>query len=395
VKALRRARSAAILLAAAGLLTAAPAPPAVSAALPGPNLPSPAPPLLGPFHGSLRGIAYGGHGELRLADDRTRGVSKPEWFSIDRVDGFVSVQIRPRLELAGRGAWDHGTDDFSMERAELGFKLRPTLQLHGGIFLVPLGRTNLEHDAPLNEFDEQSLVATQLIGVPNAELGAGMRGVSRTSTGRALEYEVDLVTGLDDGLIMDSPGGTRLAEGRNNYGDNNGLPALACRLALHPRPRIELGLAAQSGPYNKTEIGGVRVDERRWVHLLVGDAATRLLGIDLFGETAAALIDVPPGLRSLYAQRQWGASIEGTRVIRQPIFGSWTHSSLTAAVRLDAVDFDPGVPGDSRARISASLNVRRLPLAVARFGWYYEVRRDRFNNETPMAGVTFTAASYF
>jgi hypothetical protein len=41
------------------------------------------------------------------------------------------------------------------------------------------------------------------------------------------------------------------------------------------------------------------------------------------------------------------------------------------------------------------LNLRSRPLAVTRFGWYYEIRRDRFNNATPLAGVTFTAATYF
>ena len=32
---------------------------------------------------------------------------------------------------------------------------------------------------------------------------------------------------------------------------------------------------------------------------------------------------------------------------------------------------------------------------MTRFGWYYEIRRDRFNNATHLAGLTFTAASYF
>jgi hypothetical protein len=77
------------------------------------------------------------------------------------------------------------------------------------------------------------------------------------------------------------------------------------------------------------------------------------------------------------------------------MFRSWRNTSLTAAIRADAVDFDRAIPGDSRHRLSASLNLRRLPIAVARLGWYYEIQHDRFNNDTPMAGLTFTAASYF
>ena len=33
--------------------------------------------------------------------------------------------------------------------------------------------------------------------------------------------------------------------------------------------------------------------------------------------------------------------------------------------------------------------------AVVRVGWYYEVRHDRFDNRTPLGGLTLTAASYF
>jgi hypothetical protein len=203
------------------------------------------------------------------------------------------------------------------------------------------------------------------------------------------------VTGLSDGLLYDAPGGTRLPMGRNNYGDKNGLPALVGRLAFHPGNGKEWGIAAQSGPYNETQISGVTVDGHRWAHLIVADGTTRFAGFALAAEGGVAFIDVPPGLEGLYAEDQWGASIEAVRTISDPIFGKWKHSALSAALRADAVDLDRGILGDSRHRISASLNIHRKPYAVARLGWYYEIQRDRFNNTTPMAGVTFTAASYF
>src|SRR5204863_5281588 len=118
-----------------------------------------------------------------------------------------------------------------------------SMELHAGIFLAPLGATNLHHDAPPYEFAERSLVATQLVGVPYAELGAGVRGETRAGK---LSYELDVVTGYDDGVVAGS-GGTRIPSGRNNYGDQNGTPALAGRLALHPSAGSEIGLAAQSG----------------------------------------------------------------------------------------------------------------------------------------------------
>jgi len=345
----------------------------------------------GPYHGSPNGLAWGGQAELRFAEDRQAGVSNPEWFSVGRVDGFAVAQLTKKLELTGRGAYDRGPEDFTLERAELGYHMKPSLQFHAGIFLAPLGETNLHHDSPPYEFAERSLVATQIVGVPYAELGAGVRGLTR---GGKLSYEFDLVTGYDDGIINGS-GGTHIPSGRNNYGDQNGIPALAGRIALHPSETSELGLGAQSGQYNQTTVDGVKVDGARYAHVIVGDGTTHIGSFHVFGEGAVALVDVPPDLSTPFASRQWGGSVEVTHTLFQPLFSGWKGSALTAGIRADAVDFDPSIQGDSRERLAASVSLRQLPLASFRLGWYYESRRDRFNNETPLAGITFTTASYF
>ncbi len=370
-----------------------PAPPPVAS--PVDNEDSPWNDRQGAYHGDLRGIAWGGQGELRFAEDRVRGVTDPEWFSVGRVGGFLSVRVSSRIHVLGEGAWDQGTNDFSMEQLEVRALVRRDLQLHAGVFLVPLGRTNLTHEAPVYEFAERSLPATQIIGVPNPQLGVGVRGIMGKIGGWPLSWEADAVTGYDDGLIMDAVGGTRVPAGRNNYGDNNGVPALVGRLALHPSTATELGLAAQSGRYNETVLGGITVDNPRYVHVVVADGTGSLGGFGLFSEAAIAIVDVPPGLGTIFAERQWGASVEVTRKLFEPIRKSWGRTRLTAALRVDAVDFDRAILGDSRSRLSTSLNFHRLPIGVVRLGWYYELARDRFNNETPKAGVTVTTAAYF
>ena len=343
----------------------------------------------GPAHGP-DWLAIGGHGELRLGEDRVRGVTNPEWFSVSRVNGFVHFTPSSHWRMALEGTFDHPTDHFVMERIEAGFRSAPSLEIHGGIFPLPLGRVNLSHDSPRSEFTELSLVATQLIGVPNAMPGLGLKGTAHEGS---LAYEVDLVTGFSDGLITESSGGTRLPMGRSNYGDGNGWPALTGRLSLHPNDKTEWGLGGLTGPYNDTQVGSVAVDETRWVHLFVLDGRTSWAGMRLAGEAGVAIIDVPPSLQGLYAQDQWGASIEASRILFDPIFTK--HTSLSFALRADAVDLDRAQDGDSRERVSASLNIHRQPTSVMRFGWYYELARDRFANNTPKAGLTFTAATYF
>jgi len=347
------------------------------------------------YHGSLENIAWGGHGELRFGYDLNAGVSDPSWFHVGRANGFFLAKLGSRLRLGGQASYDRVPDDFTLERAELIARIGRTREAHAGIFLVPLGRTNLDHDAPQYEFGERSLVATQILGVPNAEMGIGVRGASSLSKHVPFTYEVDIVTGFDDGIIYDASGGTRLAAGRNNYGDQNGLPALSARFAVQPSMETEFGVSAQSGPYNQTKVGGVKVDVTRFVHVATADYVTRKWGISWAAEGAFAMVDVHPTLEALYAERQWGASLEATRLLRSPIFGAWHGTSLSGGLRAEKIDFDVDLAGDSRTRVAASLNLRPIPYAILRFGWYYEWFRDRFDNLTPLAGLTFTAASYF
>ncbi|HEX7079233.1 MAG TPA: hypothetical protein VF363_12490 [Candidatus Eisenbacteria bacterium] len=388
----RGRRSLRALAAGVILAVAAWAPPARASGLRSPELRGSD--LHSPDH-PLGPLRFGGSVELRFGDDRINGVSNTNWFSFSRINGFATAPLGSWIQVAAQGSWDRTMDDFTLERAEAVARLAPTLRAHAGIFLAPLGRSNLAHDAPRDEFSEPSLVATGLVGVPNAELGAGVRGEARRTKAWPFTYEVDLVTGYDDGLIYDAPGGTRLPSGRNNYGDKNGVPAVAARVAFHPSPRTELGLAGQSGIYNETTIGGVTIDRSRWVHLIVADGATERSRFRVEGEAAVARIDVPPGLEALFAESQRGAALSVARTLLDPLLRSWKDVSLTGALRGDAVDFDTRIRGDSRTRLSASLNVRYRAFAVTRFGWYYEHRRDRFNNDTSVAGMTVSAASYF
>ncbi|HZI89693.1 MAG TPA: hypothetical protein VFD83_04495, partial [Candidatus Polarisedimenticolia bacterium] len=209
-------------------------------------------PEMRPYHGSLDGIAFGMSGELRFAEDRTDGASNPDWFSFGEAAGFLSVRASSRLDLAGQGRWERVADDFTLERAEALLRVKSSLQAHAGIFLAPLGRTNLTHEAASYDFAERSLVATQIVGVPHAQAGVGLRTLPHRMSTSQILWEADIVTGYDDGVITRSPGGTRTPSGRSNYGDQNGLPMLAARLARRSASGDELGIAVESGPYNQT-----------------------------------------------------------------------------------------------------------------------------------------------
>jgi hypothetical protein len=272
-------------------------------------------------------------------------------------------------------------------------RLGRTHEAHAGIFLVPLGRTNLSHDAAAYEFWERSLVATQILGVPNAQLGVGVGGAGSWSRTTPLRYEVDIVTGFDDGVIMDASGGTRIPAGRNNYADQNGLPAAVARFAIQPG-RGEVGVAIQSGPYNRPTWRAPRWTER---------------GSSTCSRPTGSLTPWVSSSRPR-PRRRSSTSRRARRALRRAPVGrvarGHAHAPRPVVPRLARHEPERRVPrrdrrlrrrlpGDSRTRVAASLNIRPQPTSILRFGWYYEWKRDRFDNLTPLAGLTLTAASYF
>ena len=349
----------------------------------------------GPYHGSPQGVAYGGHAEIRFGHDRVAGVANPDWLSFPRISAFATTRVSPSLSVIGEAAYDHGVDELTLERVSVEVQVGRSLFAHGGVILLPLLRANFQREAPRREFSEPSMVAAEMVGVPSSQMGVGIRRVAPTSKGGAWSYEVDIVAGYDGGLVDEAPLGTRIVEGRNATGDNNGIPALAARVAYSPGPTGEIGLGVTGGPYNTTEIDGVRIDESRMLYLFAGDAGATFGRFRVTAEAAMAAIDVPPSLVGIYAQSQWGASLEVSKPLLTPFVRSWKESSLTAALRMDAVDFDRDVAGDSKSRLSANLNFRPSERGVVRGGWYYQIRRDRFDNEIPSAGLAGSLAIFF
>src|SRR5688500_16518445 len=101
------------------------------------------------------------------------------------------------------------------------------------MILSPLGKFNLAHDSPLNEFTDRPLVSTELIGVALSEPGFGVLGQFRFGRAR-FTYEGYATNGFHAGLIDTSDAGTRIPLGRGNFEDNNGSPAFVGRVAFSP-----------------------------------------------------------------------------------------------------------------------------------------------------------------
>ena len=349
-----------------------------------------------PFLGRLLGrTAVGGYAEAHARWWRADGVTEEAGFLAKRFNLFTATQVSDFVRLGAELEFEEGAEEIRLEYAALDVIIHPALTLRGGMILSPLGRFNLAHDSPLNEFTDRPLVSTELLGVALSEPGFGVLGqVSRAGGARAT-WELYAVNGFDEGLLYDAEDGTRLPAGRTNVEDNNASPALVGRLAYSPRVGWEVGVSAHHGAYNVFEADGSTIDERRDVSIVVLDAEAALLGFEVAGEAARATVEMPEALAGINASRQRGLYVDVVRPFARGLVRTMPESAFSAKVRLDLVDFDSDLAGDDVAQLTAGVNFRPTPDTALKLDYVRGRAHDRFNVPSDFAGLLFSVATYF
>ena len=349
-----------------------------------------------PFLTRLGGrTAIGGYAEAHARFERVDGQRDDSGFEAKRFNLFTNTRVSDFVRIGAELEFEDGAEEIKLEYAAIDLRIHPSLTFRGGMLLSPLGKFNLSHDSPLNEFTDRPLVSTELLGVALSEPGFGAFGqFGFARTGR-FTYEVYATNGFHDGLITDSEDGTRIALGRGNLEDNNGSPAVVGRLAVSPVQSMEFGVSAHRGAYNVSTSDGTKVDESRALTILAFDAEARVFGVDLNGEAAVASIDIPPGLDGIYASRQRGAYAEAVRPFARGLIRTMPSSSFAAKVRVDYVDFDSQRSGHTTAQVSLGFNFRPTQDSALKFDYVRGRSRDEFNNASDHAFVLFSLATYF
>ncbi|HEY9230370.1 MAG TPA: hypothetical protein VIP11_27205 [Gemmatimonadaceae bacterium] len=349
-----------------------------------------------PYLATLLGrSAIGGYAEAHARWEQVEGLTDEATFEAKRFNLFASSRVSDIVRIGAELEFEDGGREINLEYAAIDFLVHPRFAIRGGMLLSPLGRFNLAHDSPLNEFTDRPLVSTGLLGTALSEPGFGVFGqVPVTRIGR-FTYESYVTNGFSDGLITASEDGTRIALGRGNFEDNNASPAFVGRVALSRGVDHEIGFSAHRGAYNVFSIEGTSIDRRRDLSIAVIDGESRLLGVRLAGEAAIATIDVPDGLSGIYADRQHGWYVEGVR----PFGGGWLptmpRSELAAKLRWDYVDFDARRRGHTTAQLTAGINFRPTAESVLKLDYVQGRARDEFNNLSKYASVFVSMATYF
>ena len=349
-----------------------------------------------PFQTRLFGrTAIGGYAEAHARYQKVDGLQDETGFSAKRLNLFVNSRVSDFVRFGAEIEFEDGAEEILLEYAAIDFRIHPSLTLRGGMLLSPLGKFNLSHDSPLNEFTDRPLVSTELLGVALSEPGIGAFGQFRTSRTGRFTYEAYLTNGFHEGLILDSEDGTRIPLGRRNFEDNNGSPAIVGRLAWSPRFNYEIGFSAHHGAYNTFMLEGARVDQTRNLTLAAIDAEASVFGVRLTGEAARVKVNVPAGLEGIYASKQHGVYVEAVREFWRGRISTMRKSSFAAKVRWDYVDFNSDLDGTSIGQISAGFNFRPTEDSALKLDYVRGRGRDEFNNLGQHAFLLASIATYF
>jgi hypothetical protein len=341
-------------------------------------------------------IAIGGYAEGVFRTEYAAGVHEGSGFEFRRFNIFIFSSIARNIRFTSELEFEHGTEEIKLETALIDFQFANAFNARAGVLLSPIGKFNLAHDSPRNEFNDRPLVSTRIIPATLSEAGAGLFGSLYPVGDHRLTYELYAVNGLNDGVIVAGEG-TDIPSGRPESfdGDNNASPSLVGRIAFMPDFGGELGFSAHSGLYNTFEAEGVEVDEKRGLTIVAVDAEYRWNNLSLQGEFAAARIEIPQSLVGLYAQNQRGFYGQAVYQLFQGLSQMFPQSTLSVGVRYDAIDLDAGITGDENFRLTAGIGIRPVPDTLIKLDYQHNWIFDRVNNETRSAALQFGLATYF
>lgn len=341
-------------------------------------------------------LAIGGYAEMLVRSNYEAGVHEGYSFEARRFNLFLFSSISDLIKLTSELEFEHGTEEIKLEMALVDLQFREEFNLRGGILLSPVGKFNLAHDSPKNEFVDRPLVSTRIIPSTLSEAGLGFYGSFYPVEENRVTYETYLVNGLTDGVVL-AGDGTSLPEGRPKAfeEDNNGSPAFTGRLAFSPEFGGEVGASIHTGRYNRYKAEGVDVDEPRTATLVALDAEYEAGRLTLQGELARASIEIPPSLIGLFAEKQWGFYGQALYNLFDGVLPMFPQSVLAVGARYDYIDLDADIEGDHLRRFTFGVNLRPVPETVLKLNYQHSWSFDRINNETRSAALQFGIATYF
>ena len=196
-------------------------------------------------------LTIGGYVDMEFHHRHSKGVNIPSKFDQHRLVFDLQARLSNKISFVAELEYEHAADSVGLEQGYIDYTFEEDFGFRAGSLLVPMGRVNYLHDAPLQELNERPLVSRMLIPTTWFDVGAGIYGKFGEGSS-AISYEMYLMNGLqDDGNNLASGQGFRniRKKGRNKTEGNNNK-AISARFAFSPVDNFNLGLA-----YYKADVG--------------------------------------------------------------------------------------------------------------------------------------------
>jgi hypothetical protein len=394
-----------------------------------------------PFVASPKAIV-GGYMDVEYINRARHGT--PASIDVHRFVPFIYGDISEHVKFASEIEIEHGIiesasvphSEVSLEFATIDYLVNDKLNFRAGILLLPVGKFNLLHDAPLRDLTERPLVTQLLYGSVLAETGAGIYGTFYPSRRSKLDYELYVTTGYNGYSpncqagsananagacgtdITEAQGVANARQRKTDIGagfDNNNGKAVVGRVAFSPFLGVEIGGSGHYGtydPYGQRHLAIWAIDwtlvrgpfevigESIWTY--AEDNAKTLRGDPCTGAFASA-----PGttLNHFCPQRMHGYYIQGNYHFLPewisrlaPSFFRPEVSTFTAMVRWEQVNTNKDQPGGlgELQRLTLGLNYRPTEDTVFKMDFQYSPEAiNRYNQRIHDTAFILSAATYF
>ncbi len=334
----------------------------------------------------------------------------PHGFTQKRFIPFIYSDISDRVKLAAEIEFEYGgvgggrSGEVILEFGTIDFLLTDWINWRGGFLLTPLGKLNLVHDSPLQDFTDRPLVDQLIIPTTLTDLGMGFFGTMYPSELSKLDYEIYVTNGVFRGLDANGESrigevnGLRSAKGGYFNDSYNESPGVVGRVAFSPFIGLEVAGSAYTSRYdenndNQLTIPALDFTYQRGPFEFLGEGAYAFMDTNELAEDAGITDDM------------WGYYLEARYHFMPSILKSWSpkifteNSTFTSVLRWDQVqtagrDDDFESVHWLRNRITPGLNYRYTEDTV--FKLDYQINME----EKDMPGIAnnaflFSVATYF
>lgn len=309
-----------------------------------------------------QGTAIGGYVDMEweITDNKNT-------FDQHRLIPFIFSEITPRIHFATELEFEHGGEEIKVEYAALDIQFTDWLVYRSGILLSPLGKFNIVHDSPWNDFVTRPLVDRYLIPTTLSEAGMGFHGTLYPNEMSVLGYELYLVNGFNSGILdrnnvrQDGSIPVNIRDGRGSpETDNNTAKSLVGRIVYSPALGVEIGASLHTGKY----------DANSNKRLTIGaiDATWQRGRFELLGEAAVSSTEITGSTHT----NQVGFYVQPNYHFGFGVVPGFPESKFTGMFRLGYLDYNSSVTGDQTLRYSAGLNWRPVEDAAMKFEYQVE-----------------------